>query len=189
MGRRAHRRLSADQLTHASSLCWHDPLCVDRWSLRRRTRCAAYQIIPADVPARTVEFRAQRAEGNSDASARPAGFAFAARCVRLFSRAKSWLLPLDSGPHEFTVAEAHGPKADVKTCGITAPDVDAADFRAELIKSMKLGKPAAQTTSSDGQYRNTVWAIGDRSLMLSDGSPINLKQGIQLLVSDKPPAR
>jgi hypothetical protein len=106
-----------------------------------------------------------------------------------FSPAKSWLLPLDSGPHEFTVAEAHGPKADVKTCGITAPDVDAADFRAELIKSMKLGKPAAQTTSSDGQYRNTVWAIGDRSLMLSDGSPINLKQGIQLLVSDKPPAR
>jgi|SRR5450759_2247816 hypothetical protein len=106
-----------------------------------------------------------------------------------FSRAKSWLSPLDSGPHEFTVAEAHGPKADVKTCGIMAPDVDAADFRSELIKSMKLGKPTAQTTSSDGQYRNTVWAIGDLSLMLSDGSPRSLKQGIQLLVSDKPPAR
>jgi hypothetical protein len=26
-----------------------------------------------------------------------------------FSHAKSWLLPLGSGPHEFTVAEAHGP--------------------------------------------------------------------------------
>jgi hypothetical protein len=106
-----------------------------------------------------------------------------------FSHAKSWLLSLESGPHEFTVAEAHGAKADVKTCGIMAPDVDAADFKAELVKSLKLGKPVAQTTSSDGQYRNTIWAIGDLSLMLSDGSPKSLKQGIQLLVSDKPPAR
>ncbi len=106
-----------------------------------------------------------------------------------FAHAKSWLLPLESGPHEFTVAEAHGPKADVKTCGIMAPDVDAADFTAELVKAMKLGKPVAETTSSDGQYRNKVWAVGDLSLMLSDGSPKNLKQGIQLLVSNKPPAR
>jgi hypothetical protein len=106
-----------------------------------------------------------------------------------FNHAKSWLLPLKSGAHEFLVSETHGPAADIKSCGIGAPDVDAEDFRAELIKSMKLGRSATEVMSRDGQFRNTVWAVGDLSLMLSDGSPKKLKQGIYLVLSNKPLAR
>jgi hypothetical protein len=106
-----------------------------------------------------------------------------------FNHAKSWLLPLKSGAHEFVISETHGPAADIKSCGIGAPDVDAEDFRAELMKSMKLGKPATEVTSSDGQFRNSVWVVGDLSLMLTDGSPKKLKQGIYLTLSNKPLAR
>jgi hypothetical protein len=112
--------------------------------------------------------------------ANPSGF---------FNRAKSWLLPLKSGAHEFVISETHGPAADIKSCGIGAPDVDAEDFRAELTKALKLGKPATEVTSRDGQFRNSVWAVGDLSLMLTDGSPKKLKQGIYLTLSNKPLAR
>ena len=103
-----------------------------------------------------------------------------------FVRVKSWLLPLTSGPHEFAVSEAHGPKADVKTCGISAPDVDAEDFKSELVSTMKLGQPESEGLSDDGQSRDTVWAAGDLSLTLTDGSPRNVKQGIYLLLSNRP---
>jgi hypothetical protein len=106
-----------------------------------------------------------------------------------FNHAKSWLLPLKSGPHEFMISETHGPKADIKACGIGAPDVDADDFKAELTKSMKLGQPSVEKTSPDGKFRNTVWAVNNLYFMVSDGSPRNVKQGIYLLVSDKPLAR
>jgi hypothetical protein len=106
-----------------------------------------------------------------------------------FVHSKSWLLPLKSGPHEFTIAKAHGPSGDVKTCGIAAPDVEAEDFKAELRKSMKLGKAASESTSPDGKYRNTVWALNGMSLMLSDGSPKQLQKGVYLLLSNKPLAR
>lgn len=106
-----------------------------------------------------------------------------------FVHSKSWLLPLKSGPHEFTIAEAHGPSGDVKTCGIAAPDVEAEDFKAELRKSMKLGKTASESISSDGKFRNTVWALNGISLMLSDGSPRQLQKGVYLLLSNKPLAR
>lgn len=101
-----------------------------------------------------------------------------------FNRAKSWLLPLKSGPHEFMIAEAHGPTADIKSCGIGASDVDADDFRAELTKSMKLSAPGLEKSSPDGKYRNTVWSVDNLFLMLSDGSPRNVKQGVYLLLSD-----
>src|SRR4051794_21276985 len=39
-----------------------------------------------------------------------------------FAHAKSWLLPLKSGSHEFSVMEGKGLKGDIKTCGIAAPD-------------------------------------------------------------------
>jgi hypothetical protein len=106
-----------------------------------------------------------------------------------YSHAKSWLLRLKSGPHEFTVSETHGPRADIKTCGIGAPDVDADDFRVELSKSMKLGQPSVEKTSSDDKFRNIVWEVNNLFLMLSDGSPRNVKQGVYLFLSDKPLAR
>lgn len=106
-----------------------------------------------------------------------------------FNHAKTWLLPLKSGPHEFTVHETRGPSAHIKGCGIGAPDVDADDFKAELTKTMKLGKPTVEKVSADGNFRNTVWADKNLFLLLSDGSPRNLKRGIYLFVSDKPLVR
>jgi hypothetical protein len=106
-----------------------------------------------------------------------------------FNHAKTWLLPLKSGPHEFTINEVRGSTAHIKGCGIGAPDVDADDFRAELVKTMKLGKPAVEKTSPDRLFRNTVWPINNLFLLLSDGSPRNLKHGIYLFVSDKPLVR
>jgi hypothetical protein len=106
-----------------------------------------------------------------------------------FNHAKTWLLPLKSGPHEFTIHETQGSNAHIKGCGIGAPDVDADDFKAELTKTMKLGKPTVEKTSPDGNFRNTVWAVNNLFLLLSDGSPRNLKQGIYLFVSDKPLVR
>ena len=89
------------------------------------------------------------------------------------NRAESRLLPLESHAHELVISETHGPATDIKSCGIGAPDVDAEDFRAELTKSMKLGKSATEVISSDGLFRNSVWAVGDLSLMLTDGWPKN----------------
>jgi hypothetical protein len=72
-------------------------------------------------------------------------------------RVKSWLLPLKSGPHEFSVTEGLGPKGEIKACGIAAPDVGKDDFQAELVKTMKLGKPAAESMSADGTLSTVTW--------------------------------
>jgi hypothetical protein len=106
-----------------------------------------------------------------------------------FARAKTWLLPLKSGPHEFTVAEARGPSGDIKSCGIGAPDVNAAEFRNELIKVMALGKPSNENISADRNFRQSVWELNDLNLVLADGSPRGLSQGIYLLIATKPLTR
>jgi hypothetical protein len=86
-----------------------------------------------------------------------------------YAHAKSWLLPLKTGPHEFSVAEAMGPKGFVKSCGIAAADVERNDFRSELVKAFKLGPPANESTSGDGTLRTTIWtdAYKGSTLMLS----------------------
>ncbi|HEX8168180.1 MAG TPA: hypothetical protein VF601_20630 [Beijerinckiaceae bacterium] len=106
-----------------------------------------------------------------------------------FIHSKSWLLPLKSGPHEFVVAEARGPKGDVKSCGIGAPDVDGNDFKAELTKALKLGRPADEGTLPGGE-RRTAWRYGPErlDLMLVDGSPKS-QPGIYLTLTKNPPAR
>jgi len=55
-----------------------------------------------------------------------------------------------------------------------------------LIKAMKLGKPVSESTSGDGIYRHTVWAVAGFTLTLSDKTPQNAKQGVRLLLSNKP---
>jgi hypothetical protein len=104
-----------------------------------------------------------------------------------FARSKSWLLPLKTGPHEFAVSEAHGPKGDVKSCGIGAGDVTIEDFRSELTKAMKLGRPTKETLSPDGAQRLTLWLWGpDRNkLILADGSPKG-QSGIILTLMQAP---
>ena len=106
-----------------------------------------------------------------------------------FARAKTWLLPLKSGPHEFTVGEVRGPKGDIKSCGIGAPDVNAAEFRDELIRAMALGKPSNENISADRNFRQSVWELDDLNLMLADGSPRGVSQGIYLFISTKPLTR
>jgi hypothetical protein len=102
-----------------------------------------------------------------------------------FSRSKSWTV-MGAMPHELIATETHGPNGDFKSCGIRANEIDAADFKAELIKAMKLGKAASEVVSADGMFRHTVWAIGDRALTLSDKTPQNMKAGVRLLISNKP---
>lgn len=81
-------------------------------------------------------------------------------------RSKSWLLPLKSGPHEFAVTEGIGPNGAMKGCGIGAPDADKDDFRAELIKTMKLARPIAERVSPDGTLSTTFWPYGSEGLEL-----------------------
>jgi hypothetical protein len=102
-----------------------------------------------------------------------------------FARSKSWTV-MTAVPHELIVTETHGPKGDFKSCGIRATEIDAADFKVELINALKLGKAASETVSADGMFRHAVWAIGDRTLTLSDKTPQNMKQGVRLLISNKP---
>jgi hypothetical protein len=102
-----------------------------------------------------------------------------------YTRSKSWSV-IVTVPHEFIVSDTHGPKGDFKSCGIRATEADAADFKAELVKAMKLGKPASETVSADGMSKYTVWTLGDRTLTLSDKTPQNIKQGVRLLISNKP---
>jgi hypothetical protein len=102
-----------------------------------------------------------------------------------FAHSKSWTV-MTAVPHELIVTETHGPKGDFKSCGIRATEIDAADFKVELINALKLGKAASETVSADGMFRHAVWAIGDRTLTLSDKTPQNMKQGVRLLISNKP---
>jgi len=74
-----------------------------------------------------------------------------------FMRSKSWLLPLKSGPHDFVVSEGVGPKGDIKACGIAAADVGKDDLQAEMVKTMKLGKPATESVSADGTLSTAIW--------------------------------
>jgi len=89
-------------------------------------------------------------------------------------------------PYELVLNDTHGPRGDFKSCGIRASDADISDFKAELIKAMKLGKPVSESTSGDGIYRHTVWAVAGFTLTLSDKTPQNAKQGVRLLLSNKP---
>jgi hypothetical protein len=106
-----------------------------------------------------------------------------------FIHSKSWLLPLKSGPHEFTIAEARGPKGEVRSCGIGAPDVDGNDLKTEMTKAMKLGRPGSEGTLPGGE-RRTAWRYGpDRlELALVDGSPKG-QPGVYLTLTKNPPAR
>lgn len=101
-----------------------------------------------------------------------------------YTRSRSYAA-VAAAPYELVLNDTHGPKGDFKSCGIRA-DVDAADFKAELIKTMKLGKPVSEAVSSDEIFRHTVWAIGDHTLTFSDKSPQKMKQGVRLLLSNKP---
>jgi len=74
-----------------------------------------------------------------------------------FVRSKSWLLPLNSGPHDFVVTEGVGPKGPIKACGIGAGDVGKDDFQAEMVKTMKLGQPATEGVSADGTLSTAIW--------------------------------
>lgn len=105
-----------------------------------------------------------------------------------FVHSKAWLLPLKSGPHEFTASEAHGPKGDVRGCGIGAPDVDGNDFRSELTKAANLSKPSSETKSEDGQRRITTWPYAGAKLMLTDGTPRS-QPGIYLLLIETSKAK
>jgi hypothetical protein len=102
-----------------------------------------------------------------------------------YTRSKSYGA-VASPPYELVLNDTHGPKGDFKSCGIRANEADAADFKAELIKTMKLGKPASEAESGDGIYRHTIWTVGDRTLTFSDKSPQNSKQGVRLLLSNSP---
>jgi hypothetical protein len=102
-----------------------------------------------------------------------------------YTRSKSWSV-MAGVPHEFIVSDTHGPKGDFKSCGIRATEADAADFKGELVKAMKLGKPATEAVSADGMSKHTVWTLGDLTLTMSDKSPQTSKQGVRLLISNKP---
>jgi hypothetical protein len=100
---------------------------------------------------------------------------------------KSWLLPLKTGPHEFTIAEGRGPKGEVKSCGIGAADVGGDDLKGELVKALALGQPVSEGRSPDGARRTSIWRPGSDGidLMLTDGSP-KAQPGIYLLLLKKP---
>jgi hypothetical protein len=101
-----------------------------------------------------------------------------------YTRSKSYTAAA-AVPYELVLNDTHGPKGDFKSCGIRA-EADAADFKAELIKTMKLGKPVSETVSGDGFYRHTVWTVGANTLTFSDKSPQKTAQGVRLLLSNKP---
>ena len=96
-----------------------------------------------------------------------------------YNWSRSWLLPLKSGPHEFVASETRGPAGLIEGCGIGAPDVGGEDFRAILVKTMKLGQPSRQETSPDGSRRMIVWRWAGDALTLIDASPAS-KPGIYL---------
>lgn len=102
-------------------------------------------------------------------------------------RSRSWLLPLKTGSHEFTIAGGRGPKGEVKSCGIAAVDADAKDFKAELVKAMKLGSPIAEGLAPDGIHLTTVWRYGSDGirLQLTDRSPRSFP-GVYLLLLQAP---
>ncbi|HEU0150123.1 MAG TPA: hypothetical protein VFR21_24995 [Bradyrhizobium sp.] len=101
-----------------------------------------------------------------------------------YTRSKSY--GAIAAPYELVINDTHGPKGDFKSCGIRANEADAADFKAELVKAMKLGKPVSEAESGDGIYHHTAWTVGGRTLTFSDKSPQNSKQGLRLLLSNNP---
>ena len=100
-------------------------------------------------------------------------------------RSKSWLMPLKTGSHEFSVAEARGPKGEVKSCGIAAADAVSADVRTDLTKTMKLTSPISDVAAKDGIHRTTTWLYGGLKLQLTDRSPRSLP-GIYLFLVQSP---
>ena len=91
------------------------------------------------------------------------------------TRAKSWVISLQSGSHELVASEARGPNGDAASCGIGAEDIAGEDVRQDLIKALQLGAPTRQTVSADGTQRLTVWKYGDSaSLFLADATPMSL---------------
>jgi hypothetical protein len=101
-----------------------------------------------------------------------------------YTRSKSYSA-VAATPYELVLNDTHGPKGDFKSCGIRATEADAADFKAELTKTMKLGKPVSED-DSDGMSRHTVWTLGEHALTFTDKSPQKMKQGVRLLLSNKP---
>ena len=102
-----------------------------------------------------------------------------------YTRSKSYGI-VAAAPYELVISDTHGPKGDFKSCGIRASEADAADFKAELVKAMKLGKPVSEAESGDGIYHHTAWTVGGRTLTFSDKSPQKSKQGVRLLLSNNP---
>jgi hypothetical protein len=102
-----------------------------------------------------------------------------------YTRSKSYGA-VAAPPYELVINDTHGPKGDFKSCGIRASEADAADFKAELVKTMKLGKPVSEAESGDGIYHHTAWTVGGRALTFSDKSPQKSKQGVRLLLSNNP---
>jgi len=100
-----------------------------------------------------------------------------------FARSRSWLVGLNSGPHELATSEAHGPRVDVQTCGIAAPDADADEVRQDLATHMKLGEPVSVKNTPDGKLRTTTWEVKAPTatflVMLADGLPAKTR-GIYL---------
>jgi hypothetical protein len=102
-----------------------------------------------------------------------------------YTRSKSYGV-MAAPPYELVLNDTHGPRGDFKSCGIRANEADAADVKAELIKTLKLGKPVSEADSGDGIYHHTNWTVGSFTLTFSDKSPQNAKQGVRLLLSNKP---
>ena len=103
-----------------------------------------------------------------------------------FARSISWLLPLTTGPHEFVVTDGHGPRGNVKGCGIGATDVQGTEIKAEMMTTMHLGFPLSEQDAPDGKHI-TIWNYGpSRSkLILADGSSRN-QPGFYLTLLEGP---
>ena len=92
-----------------------------------------------------------------------------------FARSKSWLVPLDSRPHELIATEARGSDGETASCGIGAEDVDGEEVRRDLVEALKLGAPLRQTATADGAQRVTTWKYADdTTVLLADGTPMKI---------------
>ena len=101
---------------------------------------------------------------------------------QLAARGKSWVLPLATGSCELSISEAFGPRGHSVMCGVSAPDVDAADFLHDLIAKMKLAKPSLQKVGTGGAMQTTGWNRyfgAGTYLVLFDTTPVK-KLGIML---------
>ena len=144
-GRAAAQEADAALINTFETLCTHQPLSFDG----------------IDRMAAAMQLTDHRHTGEGAASGP-------------FSRSKSWIFGLAATPHELVVAETNGPKGHVTTCGISAEHSSAGAFQAALMTALKLGAPAGETVSADGQMRTTIWhgVYGEMtSLRMLDATP------------------